>query len=103
MSGWMAGSKPLPKCARDLVICSGSPRTLNQAAHNDKRTRGTFFTIFGEKTKMTKIQEITRKNGTKVKILYLPSGVDKESGLGKGDEVEIIVTGPGVLTVTKIR
>jgi hypothetical protein len=50
---------------------------------------------------MVKIQEIKRKNGSVVRVLYLPNEVVVGGGFVKGDVVEVVVDGPGVLRVVK--
>ena len=51
---------------------------------------------------MTKLQEIKRKNGTTVNVLYIPNKVIEEAGLFKGDVVSVVVEASGVLRVTKV-
>jgi len=50
---------------------------------------------------VTKIQEVKRKNGTVVLSLFLPLEVARESGLAKGDVVEVVNDGVGVLRIVK--
>lgn len=39
--------------------------------------------------KMTKLQSITRKNGTQVFVLYIPLELVDQAHLAKGDELEL--------------
>jgi hypothetical protein len=61
------------------------------------------YTLFfvWRSTSMVKIQEIKRKNGSVVRVLYLPNEVVVGGGFVKGDVVEVVVDGPGVLRVVK--
>ena len=51
---------------------------------------------------MTKIQSVKRKDNTVVYTLYIPSQIVEAAGLLKGDIVEVISEGPGILRVIRI-
>jgi hypothetical protein len=51
---------------------------------------------------MVKVQEIVRKSGTRVFVLYLPVDVVKDCGFVKGVVVDVSVSGPGELRIVKV-